>query len=843
MSTAYQWRATTKYATGVQLVSGTHVYEVVQGTTGTSLPTEARKGQNVQDGDFTLKVLGEFEDGWRVPGNSYIAGEVICDNTFVVMCAQGGVTDASNQWGPVEDAAWDANNQFQDGDVVWQKLTMTAADGVWRNSKSQYKTGMVFICDGSPTPAGKFRLYLVLGHTTGETPPTSTTPGAVVINGTAPLKYIGEVSTMTGISVVEPDGSQAGNSGEINIKPSDNPTQNAEIISGKAYNWVSNTEFASGTRIVSGTHVYEVALGKVGSSQPTDTNTGATIKDGQVELYVVGPMNTQWRQKGTEYKKGDIVTDNTFVIRCVKGGITDATEQWGPTEEAEGWNNKAGYYYDGTCVWQKITSKSTDGVWRSSNKQYPSGSVFLVEQGTNKGTVYFVKPFVSGSTAPNQVTVNKSTLVMNGALPLIYLGEASSDLQKLSCDGSQAGRTLKDIIMPDSVPDPEYTPTPEPTPGSNPDNPEPQPEPTPTPQPEPEPEPTPWPQPQPDPEPQPGPTPTPTPRPDISTGTIPWQSGIEVAPGTLLKTSTGDVYQVMSGTSGNSQPKSVAKDTIIMDGTIRIRVLGEYSDKWRVAGSSYAKGDIIVDNTFVVECVQGGTTDASNQWGPVEGAAWGADDTIKDGGVIWKRLTKKAENGVWRNSNTQYPSGMVFICDYEAPQGKFRLYESLPGITGNSEPVNTTGNNFINGSAVLCYLPNGSKKDDAHIDNPDNLPELDDDDDGITPDIAGATPWQANAGYTLGQCVISNGNIYSCAYDGYVTLPRRAVFENVTTNINSGTVFFFQQGTNVPTKNSYKPFEVLVKNCDAVTVAKEGADIYFGRAGNPNITVKIQNDI
>ena len=321
-----------------------------------------------------------------------------------------------------------------------------------------------------------------------------------------------------------------------------------------------------------------------------------------------------------------------------------------------------------------------------------------------------------------------------------------------------------------------------------------------------------------------------------------WSANTEYKTGSMLKTSTGNIYQVIAGSTGSSQPTSTSKGTIIMDGTVRIRVLGEYDYGWRVAGNSYSDGDIIIDDTFVVECIQGGTTDASNPSGPGKDAAWGDSDTMEDGSVIWKRITKTSDDGVWRNSNTPYPDGMVFLCDAGSPEGKVRLYESLPGISGDTEPTDTTGNNFLNGGVTLCFMSSENQGGNVNIDIPDTALVNAEDNDGITPDIANATPWKAGTGYNLGQCVISNGNIYSCVYDGRVTLFPKAVFENITTNIKTGVVFSFLAGTDVPTKQSFRPCQVIIKNCDAVTTVKEGATNYFGRAGNPDIEVKIVND-
>lgn len=330
--------------------------------------------------------------------------------------------------------------------------------------------------------------------------------------------------------------------------------------------------------------------------------------------------------------------------------------------------------------------------------------------------------------------------------------------------------------------------------------------------------------------------------PTESSSIVLWEANKEYKVGTLVKTSAGNIYQVVNGTTGTSQPSSVSKDVIIMDGTIRIVGIGEYEDGWRVPGNSYVEGDTINDSTFVVQCIKGGATNPASQWGPTESAVWRDDDTIEDGNVVWKRLTKTSDEGVWRNSNSKYPDGIVFLCSSDpVPAGKVRIYKSLPGISGDTEPTDTTGNDFLDGSVTLCFKQKEDNQGNTNIDIP--YTDVNDiDNEGIEPDIYNATPWKGETSYDLGQCVISNGNIYSCAYDGRVTLFRRATFENVTTNIKTATVFTFLGSTDVPTRQSYRPCQVIVRNCDAITTIKKGAETYFGHAGNPDIEVKIVND-
>lgn len=107
----------------------------------------------------------------------------------------------------------------------------------------------------------------------------------------------------------------------------------------------------------------------------------------------------------------------------------------------------------------------------------------------------------------------------------------------------------------------------------------------------------------------------------------------------------------------------LAINEIGMDGTLKVKYIGEFAMNWRTAGASYSVGDTIFDNTFIVTCIKAGTTDVSNKWGPVEAAEWSDENTFADGTVIWKKLTRTASDGVWRSDQKEYEVGAVLLLD------------------------------------------------------------------------------------------------------------------------------------------------------------------------------------
>lgn len=251
--------------------------------------------------------------------------------------------------------------------------------------------------------------------------------------------------------------------------------------------------------------------------------------------------------------------------------------------------------------------------------------------------------------------------------------------------------------------------------------------------------------------------------------------------------------------TGNNPPaQPIATNTIVLDGTLPVRYLGAHKLQWRTAGASYTAGDIIMDNTFIVQCVTGGKTDAENKWGPVVGAAWAANDTFKDGDVVWKRLTKTAEDGQWRSSSTHYRVGTIYYAD-QTPEGAYHLYQVVEDTTIAPSPSPTP--------------------------TPESSPD------------SSADTWKQQTSYNIGDTVVAGGCTYRCAFDGVLTLPQKTIFENIITNMQ-GHVFWFFAGTNVPTKQGVRPWELIVRNCGGFDCAPEGGSSYFGRSGNPTPIVK-----
>lgn len=250
----------------------------------------------------------------------------------------------------------------------------------------------------------------------------------------------------------------------------------------------------------------------------------------------------------------------------------------------------------------------------------------------------------------------------------------------------------------------------------------------------------------------------------------------------------GDDPARKTGSNPPAQPITIG--TRVMDGTLPVKYLGAHKYQWRTAGATYSVGDMIMDNTFIVQCVQEGKTDDKNKWGPVAGVAWTAEDTFKDGEVVWKRLTKTAADGQWRNSGAHYPVGTVYYADQD-DEGRYHMYQVVDSLTPPAPSVPQEGEDT----------------------------------------------WKARSPYNIGDTVISGGNTYRCAFDGVLVLPQKTVFENIITNMQ-GHIFWFYKGTNLPTRQGVRPWELIVRNCGGLLTAPEGVQHYFGRESNPAPIIK-----
>jgi hypothetical protein len=325
----------------------------------------------------------------------------------------------------------------------------------------------------------------------------------------------------------------------------------------------------------------------------------------------------------------------------------------------------------------------------------------------------------------------------------------------------------------------------------------------------------------------PPPNPGTDPGPDPSEA-VPWQANTEYADGTVIQAGTR-LYVVQQATTGTSNPTDTSGN-IIMDGERRIKFLKRTKEQWRQPSTAYSVGYICWDyvsgtsqiNVFA-ECITAGTT-AATGWGPTASANWSSEGTFQDGTVVWKKISDK---GIWRNSGMKYPSGTIYLTDVGEPEGEgyVRLYMSLGGVSGSTAPTDTSGTVFKNGSLILAYTQAASAS--ASV---------------VALRATGDT-WKANTMYNVGDQVISNGNTYECVFDGKMVMPNKTVFENITTNMSNGHVFWFFRGTDVPTKQGTLPWELIVNNCEGVdpltAEGLSGDTRYFCHSSNPNPVIRV----
>lgn len=266
-----------------------------------------------------------------------------------------------------------------------------------------------------------------------------------------------------------------------------------------------------------------------------------------------------------------------------------------------------------------------------------------------------------------------------------------------------------------------------------------------------------------------------------------WQPETHYEPNTLVKVANY-VYEVQDLLTGSSE-LSVTDKGEYMDGSIPVYYHGEHPLTWRVAGNSYEEGDLISDNTFIVKCIQSGTTNSNNKWGPLESASWLEDGTYVDGTCIWKKLTPTKSDGAWRKGKTYYTVGSILLT---SANGNFKAYEVLESKTGLEAPTNLVVDQaFLDGTVTLKYK-------------------------GLN------DSWLGNSRYSLGDVVKAGENQYKCAFDGRLKLPNKSVFENITTNLTKGCVFRFTSSVDVPTRSGDTDWTVLVNNCEGIEQSVKG---------------------
>lgn len=312
----------------------------------------------------------------------------------------------------------------------------------------------------------------------------------------------------------------------------------------------------------------------------------------------------------------------------------------------------------------------------------------------------------------------------------------------------------------------------------------------------------------------------------LSTGYLEWQANTYYDPLALIKVDNR-IYEVQTTLTGSSEPIISEVGTEGLDGNTPVKYYGEHPLAWRTAGATYKVGDIISDNTFLCICTQGGVSNISNKWGPLESAAWGSNGKFIDNECIWEKLTPTKDNGVWRNGNASYPVGTFMIVT--SGESNMKIYEVIKGKSSSTAPTVTTGGTFINGTLTLAYK--GEDTGDGGTDN-----------GGGGTGSPGST-WLANTRYNIGDTVTTDTSIYQCKFDGRLVLPNKSVFENISTNLTKGYAFSFNNNVNVPTRKGDVDWKVLVRNCDGIVSGVKGlpsGSKFFGGTNtiDPSITIE-----
>lgn len=355
-------------------------------------------------------------------------------------------------------------------------------------------------------------------------------------------------------------------------------------------------------------------------------------------------------------------------------------------------------------------------------------------------------------------------------------------------------------------------------------------------------------------------------------------AGLAYSPNTIVKAGT-HLYEVQKARAGDKAPKFTEIGRTEMYGTCLVTLVGTGTGGWERKPDSHVDANVFCcDNTFIVRSKNSGTT-GSSSYGPMEGAKWESDGTFKDGDVIWEKVTAKADDGEWAGdycAGNEYTAGHVFIL--EMPDSSFGFYKVLQGTTGNTPPTSTDDSETVlcgtlpmryfrevkdtdscvsGGSVVPTPSPTPSPSPSNPSDGGGESPVPSGGGEGTiqpvpTPSEGGhgnydqpsvQSTWKRETGYGIGETMIANGNVYQCVFDGKVQLPSKIFFENITTNLRNGSVFWWFRDVDVETKNGDSECKVIVKNCEGITREREGSVVAdFGHEGNPSMTIKIIND-
>lgn len=326
-----------------------------------------------------------------------------------------------------------------------------------------------------------------------------------------------------------------------------------------------------------------------------------------------------------------------------------------------------------------------------------------------------------------------------------------------------------------------------------------------------------------------------------------------------------------AGTLSFSEKPTRTDSTEFTCGTATLRYAPEILWKSKYG---YSTGDIcaVAQSSwyplYMFECISGGT---SGGFFPTHTSGTeldGLNDVVNEPDGCWWTYVGKAKDWCipW-TANMTVSAGQRFIAEG-------RIYETVEeGTLPEHPPYDTAWFGMHKwGSARLRFIGQVWKHHawyakDSYCEARGNIYQCarhDGTTSGITPtrgnpycvdgDIiweyvsgtggGGGDTWKAQTAYNIGDIVKANGNTYRCAFDGVLVLPQKTIFENIITNMK-GHIFWFYKGTNLPTRQGTRPWELIVRNCSGLETTPEGMTDYFGRSSNPKpmvITTFLRND-